>query len=92
MGGMAAYLRCDDVLLLIEEQPIAVEVDLGLFVPATGLWGGVLRRVPRWVAQAMANADARLRSPNGWERRIRPLVIPDDDTSVPFIGKGKPPF
>ncbi|MEW2252309.1 hypothetical protein ACFW6K_22385 [Streptomyces sp. NPDC058733] len=89
---MAAHLRCDDVLLLLEDQRIAVEVDLGLFLPDTGLWGGVLRRVPRWVAHAMRDAGARLRFPSGWERRIRPLVIPDDETSVLFIGEGKAPF
>lgn len=44
-GGMSAHLRCADAWLLLGDQQIAVEVDLGLFLPDTGLWGGVLRHV-----------------------------------------------
>lgn len=89
---MAAQLRCDDAWLLLGDQQIAVEVDLGVFLPDTGLWGGVLRHVPAGLAGAMRDAEARLRLPTGQERRIRPLAIPDDETSVPFIGEGTAPF
>ncbi|MFI7020877.1 hypothetical protein [Streptomyces sp. NPDC050164] len=90
---MAADLRCDDALLLVDDQQIPVGADLGLFLPDRGLWGGVLRRVPEWVAGAVKNADAvRLRLSSGHERRIRPLGAPGDETSVPFIGEGTAPF
>ncbi|MGW4102045.1 hypothetical protein [Streptomyces sp. NPDC004976] len=89
---MAAHLRCDDAWLLVCDQQIAVEVDLGLFLPDAALWGGILRHVPGWLAGAMRDAEARLRLPTGQERRIRPLATPDDETSVPFIGGGTAPF
>lgn len=44
---MSVHLRCADAWLLLGDQQIAVEVDLGLFLPDAGLWGGVLRHVPR---------------------------------------------
>jgi hypothetical protein len=90
---MAADLRCDDALLLIDDQQIPVEADLGLFLLDKGLWGGVLRRVPKWVEGAVISADeVRLRLSSGHERRIRPLAAPGDQTSVPFIGEGTAPF
>ncbi|MER7404792.1 hypothetical protein ABT373_20415 [Streptomyces sp. NPDC000070] len=89
---MSARLRCADAWLILGDQQIAVEVDLALFLPDTGLWGGVLHHVPRRQAGAMREAEASLRLPTGEEPRIRPLAIPDDETSVPFIGEGPPPF
>ncbi|MEU2718728.1 hypothetical protein [Streptomyces sp. NPDC007205] len=89
---MSARLRCDDAWFLLGDQRIAMEVDLGLFLPDTGLWGGVLRHVPVGLADAMRDAEARLRLPTGQERRIRPLAMPNDETSVPFIGEGTVPF
>ncbi len=88
---MAARLRCDDAWLLVGDQQIAVKVDLGLFLPDTGLWGGVLH-LPERLAGAMRDAEARLRLPTGQERRIRPRAGPDEETSVPFIGEGTAPF
>ncbi|GAB2768799.1 hypothetical protein [Streptomyces bullii] len=85
--------RCDDALLLVDDQQIAVGADFGVFLPDKGLWGGVLRHVPEWVAAAVKNADeVRLRLPSGHERRIRPLAAPGDETSVPFMGEGTAPF
>ncbi|MGK5693254.1 hypothetical protein ACSNOJ_10175 [Streptomyces sp. URMC 128] len=90
---MAADLHRDDALLLVDDQQIAVEVDFGLFLPDKGSWGGVLRRVPEWVAGAVKSADeVRLRLSSGHERRIRPLAVPDDEISVPFVGEGTAPF
>ncbi|MFI2415727.1 hypothetical protein [Streptomyces sp. NPDC018947] len=89
---MTTHLRCVDAYLLVGDQEIAVAVDLGLFLPDTGLWGGVVRHVPGWLAGTMRDAEARLRLPTGQERRIRPLARPDDETSVPFIGEGTAPF
>jgi hypothetical protein len=90
---MAAYLHRDDALLLVDDQQIAVEVDLGLFLPDKGSWGGVLRRVPQWVAGAVKNADeVRLRLSSGHERRIRPLAAPGYENYVPFMGEGTAPF
>ncbi|PTH90478.1 hypothetical protein C9J60_06080 [Streptomyces sp. A244] len=89
---MAPHLRSYDAWLLVGDHQIAVEADLGLFLPDTGVWGGILRHVPGWLAGAMRDAEARLRLPTGQECRIRPLAIPDDETSVPFIGEGTAPF
>ncbi|MFE6335893.1 hypothetical protein ACFVOK_22225 [Streptomyces sp. NPDC057798] len=44
------------------------------------------------MADTVQETGARLRMPTGQERRIRPLAIPDDETPVPFIGEGTPPF
>ncbi|WP_158694539.1 hypothetical protein [Streptomyces canus] len=89
---VTAHLRCMDAWLFLGDQQIAVEVDLGLLLPDTGVWGGVLRRVPGWLAEVSRDAEARLRLPTGDERRIRPLATPDGETSVPFIGEGPAPF
>lgn len=89
---MAAPRRFDDTVLLLGDQQIAVEVDVGLFLPDGGLWGGVLRHVPERLANAVRDADdVRLRLPTGQERRIRPLVTTNVETCVPFVGEGTMP-
>ncbi|MFE6365605.1 hypothetical protein ACFVP3_37190 [Streptomyces sp. NPDC057806] len=81
---MADRLRCAGTWLLVGDQRIAVEADLGLFLPDRGAWGGFLRQVPGWMADTVQETGARLRMPTGQERRTRPLAIPDDETPVPF--------
>ncbi|MFD0551550.1 hypothetical protein ACFQ0X_21965 [Streptomyces rectiviolaceus] len=70
---------------------------MGVFLPDTGLWGGILHRVPTWLAVGLPSADqVRLRLPTGQERRVRPLEIAEAidgrDVSVPFLGEGTVPF
>ncbi|WP_020123731.1 hypothetical protein [Streptomyces canus] len=90
---MRADLRCDDALLFVGDQQIAVEVDLGLFLPDTGVWGGVLNRIPpSMVDQVRSAHEAHVRLSSGQKRRIRPLAAPIDGTSVPFMGEGTAPF
>ncbi|MFB7245617.1 hypothetical protein CW362_09850 [Streptomyces populi] len=89
---MAAHLRSEDGWLLVGDRRIVVEVDLGLFLPDTGLWGGVLRNIPRGLASSVRDVEARLQLQTGQARRIRLLAGPDDETSVPFIGEGSAPF
>ncbi|WP_406835315.1 hypothetical protein ACICHK_02080 [Streptomyces sp. AHU1] len=89
---MAAHLRSEDGWLLVGDQQIVVEVDLGLFLPDTGLWGGVLHNIPGGLASSMRDVEARLRLQTGRVRRIRLLAGPDDEMSVAFIGEGTAPF
>jgi hypothetical protein len=89
---MADHLRSADGWLVVDDQQIAVEVDLGLFLPDTGLWGGVLCTLPQGLAGTMRDAEVRLRPETGQERRIRLLAGPHDETSVAFVGEGTPPF
>ncbi|MFF9135576.1 hypothetical protein ACF1AY_35055 [Streptomyces sp. NPDC014776] len=89
MGGMEPRLRCDDALLILGGEEIAVEVDLGLVLPGRGFWGGVLRRIPASLAAEVQTADeVRLRLSNGQERRIRPLTGRGDSLSAVFLGEG----
>ncbi|WP_406840012.1 hypothetical protein ACICHK_34755 [Streptomyces sp. AHU1] len=50
---MADHLRSEDGWLILDDQQIAVEVDLGLFLPVTGSWGGVLCNLPPGLAGAI---------------------------------------
>jgi hypothetical protein len=84
---MASDLRCDDAVLLVGDQDFSVEVDLGLFLPDTGVWGGVLRCVPESLAGAVRNMhDLRLCLSSGQERQIRPFPAVLDETWIPFMG------
>ncbi|MDH6522134.1 hypothetical protein [Streptomyces sp. SAI-090] len=84
---MAGPVHRDDALLLFGDQQVQVEADVGLFLPDTGLWGGFLRDVPAWLPGTMSTAEeVRLRMSTGQERRIRPLAVSSDETSVPFNG------
>ncbi|MFD7246811.1 hypothetical protein [Streptomyces massasporeus] len=90
---MADHLLCDDALLLVGDQQIEVQVDVGLFLPDTGSWGGVLRQIPPPLANTVKSAtEVRLRMSTGQERRIRLLAGSSDETSVPFMGEGTAPF
>lgn len=75
-----------------------VNVDLGVLSPAgtPEEWGGVLHRVPQHLAAAMrSGGGARLRFPNGQERRVHPVGQSHlDDRGrlfVPFMGEGPSP-
>ncbi|WP_406840004.1 hypothetical protein ACICHK_34690 [Streptomyces sp. AHU1] len=89
---MADHLRSEDGWLILDDQQIAVEVDLGLFLPVTGSWGGVLCNLPPGLAGAIRGTEVRLRLENGQVRRIRLLAGPHDETSVSFVGEGTAPF
>jgi hypothetical protein len=69
-----------------------VEVDLGLFLPSTGLWGGVLQNLPAGLAGTLRGAEVRLRLQNDQIRQIHLLSGPHDETSVSLLGDGKAPF
>lgn len=72
---MADHLSCDDAVLIVGEQQVAVEVDLGVFLSGPPhRWGGILRSVPRSLAIKMRAAETvRLRLSDGQERVIQPL-------------------
>ncbi|MFF3885996.1 hypothetical protein [Streptomyces sp. NPDC001914] len=89
---MADHLRSEDGWLLVGDQQIAVEVDLGMFLPATGLWGGVLCNLPPGLADTLRGAEVHLRLQTGPVRQIRLLTDPHDESSVTFLGKGTAPF
>lgn len=90
---MASDLRCDDAVLLVGDQEFSVEVDVSLFLPDAGVWGGVLRCVPESLAGAVRNThDLRLRLSSGQERQIRALAAVLDETWIPFMGEGSVPF
>ncbi|MFJ7968911.1 hypothetical protein [Streptomyces sp. NPDC096324] len=89
---MAAHLRSEDGWLILGDQQIPVEVDLGLFLPDTGLWGGVLQNLPPGLAGTLRDAEVRLRLQNDQVREIRLLAGPHDETSVSFVGEGEAPF
>lgn len=93
---MDGPLRFIDATLIVGDQQIRVEADVGVFLPDTGMWGGILHHVPARVAAGMRNAEqARLCLPTGQERRIRPLEIADPRgetyVSRPFVGEGTAP-
>ena len=75
----------------------SVEAELGELTPAGGWeWGGFLCGVPVWLAAAMRQGeDARLRLPDGQERRLHPAGMPRMDSQgrlvVPFLGEGRTP-
>ncbi|MEV4790167.1 hypothetical protein AB0K53_32835 [Streptomyces tuirus] len=90
---MADHVRSDDALLLFDDQQIEVQADVGLFLPDTGAWGGILRPIPERLADTIRNAEpVCLRMSSGQERPIRLLTVHADDTSVPFVGEGTAPF
>ncbi|MER7900967.1 hypothetical protein ABTX62_34115 [Streptomyces sp. NPDC096046] len=94
---MSGPLRCVDGTLIVGDQQIAVEADVGVFLPDTGMWGGILRRVPAWLATSLRGAEeVRLRLPTGQVRRIRPLEAthPTGETlvSLAFVGDGAAPL
>ncbi|MFF3886185.1 hypothetical protein [Streptomyces sp. NPDC001914] len=89
---MADYLRSEDGWIVLDSQQIAVEVDLGMLLPTTGLWGGVLRNVSLGTASTLRGAGVRLRLESGQVRQIRLLTGPHDETSVAFLGEGTAPF
>ncbi|WP_406840003.1 hypothetical protein ACICHK_34685 [Streptomyces sp. AHU1] len=87
---MADHLRSEDGWLIHGDQQIAVEVDLGLFLPVSGLWGGVLCSLPQGLAGTLRDAEVRLRLENGEVRQIRLLAGLHE--SVAFLGGGTAPF
>ena len=90
---MVAGLCCDDALLFVGDEQIAVEVDLGLLLPDLGVWGGVLHGIPQQLVDHVRCAhELRVRLSSGQERRIRPLAGPLDGAAVSFIGEGTAPF
>ncbi|OUD03108.1 hypothetical protein [Streptomyces swartbergensis] len=93
---MDGPFRFIDATLIVGDQQIPVEADLGVFLPGTGMWGGILHHVPARLAAGMRNAgQVRLCLPTGQERRIRPLEIADPRSetyvSMPFVGEGPAP-
>ncbi|MGC0400476.1 hypothetical protein RKD27_003120 [Streptomyces sp. SAI-126] len=94
---MAGHISCNHATLMVDDRRVAIAVDLGLFLPDTGTWGGIVRRVLTRLAVGLRDADeVRICLPTGEERRIRPLdsVHPSDEAfvSVPFMGEGTAPF
>ncbi|MFF2364619.1 hypothetical protein ACFVU0_18235 [Streptomyces sp. NPDC058122] len=89
---MADHLSSEHGWLILGDQQIVVEVARGMFLPVTGLWGGVLRNPPRGPAGTMRDAEIQLRLQTGQVRQIRLLAGPHDETSVAFLGEGTAPF
>ncbi|WP_151485226.1 hypothetical protein [Streptomyces albicerus] len=85
------------VTLIVSGEHVEVAAALGLFSPAIGEWGGVMRGVPVRLAAALQRGeDASLRLPDGQERPIHstgPSRIDDQGRLlVPFTGEGPVPF
>ncbi|MFF8732068.1 hypothetical protein ACF073_37205 [Streptomyces sp. NPDC015171] len=95
---MGRLIYCTDATLIVGDQQVAVEVDLGLLLPGDQMkWGGILRRLSLSLIDQLRGADAVcLRLPDCKERVIHPFeAIPCADDallSVSFIGQGRPPF
>jgi hypothetical protein len=95
MSGFAWVDRW--TVLLVGEEQVAVQAELGGFTPARDPeWGGVLRGVPPRLAAAMRQLDdVRLRFPSEEVRRVHLAgnPVPDDQGRlvVFFRGEGPPP-
>ncbi|MET7458116.1 hypothetical protein ABZT03_40995 [Streptomyces sp. NPDC005574] len=84
-------------VLVVGDEQAPVEAELGELTPAGGWeWGGLLRGVPARFSAAMRQGEgARLRLPDGQERRLHPAEMPKMDSQgllvVPFVGEGTTP-
>lgn len=97
-GGVSSVAWVDRwAVLLVGEEQIPVEAELGVFTPAVKLeWGGLLRGAPLRLATAIRqHDDVRLRFPGEEERRIHPMGRPVPDPQgrlvVFFQGEGMAP-